>query len=893
MSNCMQMKINGLLGSLVLVLFWGPLLSSEAQSVPNYAVRVSANVQTDPPEITLSWPVAAGTTGYTIYRKGKEDIAWGNPTVLPGTAANYTDRNLARGAAYEYHVWRTSTNYDSHAYIFAGIEAPLIEFRGKVILLVDRSQASGLAPELARLQQDLVGDGWSVLRHDVPRMTVHPADPNPVLWAARSNEVAAVKALIKTDYLSDRAGVKAVFILGHVPVPYSGGFAPDQHADHVGAWPADIYYGDMDGVWTDISVSDTGAADRRNHNVPGDGKFDQSVTPAEVTLEVGRVDMADLPAFPLSEQELLRQYLNKDHSFRQRLFTVHARALIDDTFGVLNQEVPALSGWSTFEPLVGPNISTDRWLSALSREDYLWGYGCGSGTFTKAVGVAETIHFIVYDTRVVFTMLFGSYFGDWDSQNNLLRAQLGTASYTLTSAWSGRPNWYLHHMALGETIGFSTRVSQKNAGLYADFLKMKGGIGFPTETYSRGVHIALLGDPTLRLQPMSPPGVVRAVTNSAGAVELSWAAADEPIAGYHVYRGPAAEGPYSRLTPVPTGTGFADLSTTSERFYMVRAVKLETSGGGTYFNASQGSFAVAPAPANSGDQKTWAGGAIGTWNFNDVEGEMGASPGWDGQTVEGTLNVGATAANQFTVRITSGTADGVAAPPAHFDKDDSYTWPIVIASDQITGFDAAKVKLLTSEFRGDLGGGQFTLALSEDGKSVNLVFIPNHAPRTETALFNRAWDTVLQVDLRDLMARFTSDSDGDPRSLVQVGSSTNGTAVSANSTSLFFAATNNFPETISYWVQDIRDYRVGDTVRVVEGLIRIEPLPAATQFVAHHAIELEWHGELGHPYQLQYRLETGSEWVNQGEPILGTGAKTSLFERIAVPAKFYRIISLK
>ena len=47
-------------------------------------------------------------------------------------------------------------------------------------------------------------------------------------------------------------------------------------------------------------------------------------------------------------------------------------------------------------------------------------------------------------------MFFGSYFGDWDSQNDFLRAALATTNYTLTSAWVGRPYWFFHHMALGK-----------------------------------------------------------------------------------------------------------------------------------------------------------------------------------------------------------------------------------------------------------------------------------------------------------------------------------------------------------------------------------------------------------------------------------------------------------
>ena len=44
------------------------------------------------------------------------------------------------------------------------------------------------------------------------------------------------------------------------------------------------------------------------------------------------------------------------------------------------------------------------------------------------------------DSKAVFTLMFGSYFGDWDNPDNLLRAPLaGTAnSLGLTNAWSGR-----------------------------------------------------------------------------------------------------------------------------------------------------------------------------------------------------------------------------------------------------------------------------------------------------------------------------------------------------------------------------------------------------------------------------------------------------------------------
>src|SRR5438093_1179958 len=152
--------------------------------------------------------------------------------------------------------------------------------------------------------------------------TVETSPPKITLvWPQDTQTIPTVKALIAADYNADPANVRALFLFGHVPVPYSGNIIPDGHyPDHQGAWPADAYYGDIDGHWTDLKVSSVIASDARNRNVPGDGKFDQSEIPSPVELEVGRVDLAKLPGrtslagpatFP-SELELLRQYLNKD-----------------------------------------------------------------------------------------------------------------------------------------------------------------------------------------------------------------------------------------------------------------------------------------------------------------------------------------------------------------------------------------------------------------------------------------------------------------------------------------------------------------------------------------------------------------------------------------------------
>ncbi len=553
---------------------------AQAASVSDYAVRVSATVHTNPPRITLSWPGDPNATGYTLYRKLRDARKWVAVASLGASATSWIDSNVTVGGSYEYWVAKSAGAYLGDGYIYAGIEAPLVEFRGKLVLLVDSTCAAGLSLELARLEQDLAGDGWTVLRHDVARMSVAPANVSSNVWVARSNELARVKGIIQTDYYADPANVKAVFLFGHVPVPYSGNMAPDDHYNHVGAWPADAFYGDLDGTWTDSSVVSTDVGDQRTRNVPGDGKFDQTELPSELELQVGRVDFANLPAFAVSEGELLGRYLNKDHYFRRGLITAERRGLIDDQLGVQSGwEAPAANGWRVLAPLFGAaNTLAGDWLTTLSAQSYLWGYGCGGGTYTSASGVATTAQLAVSDPQVVFTMLFGSYFGDWDSQDNLLRAELGTPTYTLASVWAGRPFWLFHHMALGETLGFSARVTQNNSSLYSAGL------------FSYYAHVALLGDPTLWMHPVAPPAALTVVTNGSGGANLTWTASPDTVVGYHVYSAPPLAGPFRRLTAnLLSGTSYTD-AVASANVYMVRAVKLEKTPSGSYYNPSQGIF---------------------------------------------------------------------------------------------------------------------------------------------------------------------------------------------------------------------------------------------------------------------------------------------------------------
>src|SRR5258708_3637546 len=113
----------------------------------DYAVEASATVQASPPQITLSWPQDTYTApaSYTVYRKAPGAISWGTGTTLAGTATSYTDTSVAVGAVYEYQITKVTSTYNGYGYVQAGINASLVEGRGKVILVLDNTYASALA----------------------------------------------------------------------------------------------------------------------------------------------------------------------------------------------------------------------------------------------------------------------------------------------------------------------------------------------------------------------------------------------------------------------------------------------------------------------------------------------------------------------------------------------------------------------------------------------------------------------------------------------------------------------------------------------------------------------------------------------------------------------------
>jgi hypothetical protein len=579
-------------------------LAANAYSQPNpaaYTVQAEATVRESPSQITLHWKRDPNAQQIEISKRRLGEHDWNDLGSTNSPAdTTFADDDVQPGILYEYEILDSAMSdsvYAAFGFVVSGIDVQYPFSPGKVILLVDNTYSTPLASEIARWISDLEAEGWGVIRHDVNR----------------TDAIPAVKALVKSDYLADSTHIRSLFILGHVPVPYSGDIAPDGHVpgsgNHQGAWPTDVYYGNFYTKWTDTQVNDITAYDPRNQNIPGDGKFDQDTISADkspMQLEVGRVDLYDMPSFTLSDTALLKQYLDRDHTFRMGQLQVPKRALINDNFGIIEGgfDVPGSNGWRNFAPLVGTNnifdfhqlSSAGDWFGYLDTAKYLWAYGCGGGSWSSCGGVGVTSQYASAGSQSVFNMLFGSFFGDWDHSDGLLRAPLAT-SYGLTCCWAGRPYWYFHPLGMGETFGYCAKLSQNvsGQGFFTDASdKHIAWISDYIWSFSMsGVHVALMGDPTLRMQYLSaPPTAFSASVTGSNTVRLFWTAPQQTVEGYNIYRAASTSGTFQKInTSLVTSTSFTDASPLNDsNIYAVRAARLTTTPSGSYYDESGGAM---------------------------------------------------------------------------------------------------------------------------------------------------------------------------------------------------------------------------------------------------------------------------------------------------------------
>lgn len=538
----------------------------------DFAVMASATVSSNPSSIMLRWPADSLATGFSVAVRTSAEEAWREVGQLPGTATSWEHTPVEVGTPYEYRILKTTPVLRGYSYLFAGIQLPVVEKRGGILLVVEKNLAPQIAPELQQFRADLVGDGWQVAT------TLQPATLPP----------AAMRDTIISRYRADSANLKALLFIGSFLPAYSGDFAPDGVAERIGAQPADVYFGEMNGRWTDSIVYDAKGNGVQTPNITDDGKFDQSELPSDVELQVGRLSLGNLPVFDATETDLLKRYFSANHQFRSGTsMKIPERGYIETSFDNTQPEISA-NAFRNMGILFGSNnVKSGRnweYLRELQDSAYLFTYAGGRGNDT-VIGINRLTSnlWASQPFRSTFTLLYGNNFYDWNRvQNTLLRVPLGATIPSLTVCWSGNaPNWFFHQMGIGETIGESVRHTQNNNSDY-----------IPGNTlYARGVHIALMGDPTLRLHVVkSAMGYSVSTPPTRPLVQLEWSLPNDSIEGWHIYRAVSIDSSFVRLTQTPiTNSIFYDVAPPDgKNVYMVRPLRLQQGATGTYWNLGTG-----------------------------------------------------------------------------------------------------------------------------------------------------------------------------------------------------------------------------------------------------------------------------------------------------------------
>ena len=192
-------------------------------------------------------------------------------------------------------------------------------------------------------------------------------------------------------------GTKALFLFGHLPVPYSGDINPDLHDNDIGAWPADVYYGEFDGVWTDTSVNQpTGA----NQTFPATAN---SIKMSRPGLCACRSGGSIYPTLLVSQTKprLVTNWTSPGAPRRTRHFDTagscgKTRIDFQPVVSRIGTRAQTCAAWRSFPSFFGRDqirtIGPDEYFPTLDAESYLWSYVVSGGSTYGSDNVGPLIH---------------------------------------------------------------------------------------------------------------------------------------------------------------------------------------------------------------------------------------------------------------------------------------------------------------------------------------------------------------------------------------------------------------------------------------------------------------------------------------------------------------------
>lgn len=517
-----------------------------------------------------NWYPSPNSGTFTIFRKERSSNNWTELTTVPSSTFEWTDNSSQPNVFYEYRIKRNDSGVEVDGYVATGINCNDITYRGRILIVIDSTYKISLSNKIIEFENDLIGDGWSTKK----------------IYVQNNETRNNVRDRIGYWYQQDQENSKGVVLIGHIPIYPTGNINPDGHNQI--PWPADSYYGDMSNYWSSGRVT----------------------IASNIELFVGRIDFygvnkdSEHILFPgKTQRDLIYDYLNKLHQFKNHQYVPENRALIKDNLwdaGPISEShyrnvgtlFPSSSITElTHVPLDYSGTSKSEVLNAMSEpEGWIMGFFAGGGTYDGVNdghgvwGTGTVFDFSTIPCNVIFTSYVGSYIGNWEGSTypmeygNFLKVAL-LSGKTLITCFNGLPNWTFHNMGMGEPIGYSMKETVNN---YLTNLYPRENGEWQAQPYTT-IHLSLLGDPTLRMFYIpSPTNFI--IKNSNGDKCFSWNSVSE-VEGYNVYSLDTNNVPTKLNSSIITETSFQTYSNASK--FMVRAVKTN-SNNGTYKNMSIG-----------------------------------------------------------------------------------------------------------------------------------------------------------------------------------------------------------------------------------------------------------------------------------------------------------------
>ncbi|HUT02677.1 MAG TPA: C25 family cysteine peptidase [bacterium] len=409
----------------------------------------------------------------------------------------------------DYHASRV--RYDTEIGSVLSFPCPLEQSReGRVAIVVNSNLYPQIEDQLVVWALDINADGFDVQLVDATFETVQD-----------------LRAALASAWQSDD-GLVGCILVGDFPVPW---YAILDDGEVVDDFPCDLYFEDLDGEFID--------SDR-------DGMFDEHVNgtgDTEPDIWLGR-----LLASPMSgdEAELVRRYLERNHSYRVGEIEAHHRALL-----FIDKDWTDLAGyWEDAVSWLYDDVTVITDDDKTNAEEYSRRLRDGYEWVDVMVHSGPDAHYFSYED--VYSMLYSS-----DLQAATINS-LFFVPFACSNSRYVEPDYMGGWYVFGEhSLGLCVIGSTKTGSLYYGqemYKKLSEGecVGEGFRSWFAGVApysadnvswfygLTVLGDPTLRPRDTAPPPAPTwfrsKESDDATGVVLSWEAPDsEDLAGFKLY----------------------------------------------------------------------------------------------------------------------------------------------------------------------------------------------------------------------------------------------------------------------------------------------------------------------------------------------------------------------